>query len=128
MAPVTVVPSVLVMVTDLASILAMTPRTSIGTAGGASAANAVPAASAKTEPRTSERIVMSVSPILGGNAHQFAPTRKDSAFSLPCSGRALGACLEHDLDPSVARLLLAVACRDSEMGFAKSLSRNALRR
>src|SRR5579871_3778586 len=60
-APVTVVPSVFLIVTDLVSMLAMVPRISIGIAGGASAANAEPVQIVKAAPSIKDRNVMVVS-------------------------------------------------------------------
>src|ERR1041385_6049747 len=81
--PVTVVPSALVMVMDLASMLAIVPRISIGTTGGASAAKPDPAPNTKAEANSNERNFIGVSPkFCGGNAHQFPPRRKTQLFSL----------------------------------------------
>src|SRR5258707_3790747 len=128
-APVTLVPSALVMVTDLPSKLAIVPRTNSGGGAGASAAKAGPASSVAE--MISVRSLMGVPP---GRAMvqstRIAPRRASirevvydvSRTEAPASARHR---VQHDFDTPVARLVLVVAGGNTQMGLAETLGGDA---
>src|SRR3569832_558663 len=115
------------MVTDLASMLAMVPRMSMGAAGGAAAARAVVVRAAKVADMVSVRNFMMFP--FGCPAHrgyEFARGCKRAAiYAVPCSSGGLARTRpEQDLDATVARIALVVAGGDAQMRLAIALGRD----